>query len=110
MNVPIEEAHLILSGWREKHTTLHIRHQGNAARIEGEGVVLQLSPTVIEVGGDGWSMFFPFGGGEFTFSDPREIPNEKIRRIESSRFDFGVSIRLPSGETLTLLARKEDED
>jgi hypothetical protein len=64
--------------------------------------------------GPAWQFTIPLTGAEFTFSDPREIPIAAVRNVETSRYEFGLALGLPSGDRLVLMeikqAPKEAED
>ncbi|HEY7336368.1 MAG TPA: hypothetical protein VH639_15865 [Bryobacteraceae bacterium] len=113
MIVSSDDARLLFSRWKEESAGVRIRLLSSALIFDGAGVVAEFSPETLGFNGPSWQLTVPLSDAEFSFSDPREIPLASVREAESARYEFGVAIKLSTGDQLTILEMKavpeEDE-
>lgn len=101
-----EDARLLFKRWSEDSSPLRIKLRSAALIFEGVGLVESFTSTVLNLGGNSWQLAVPLEGATFTFSDPREAPVASVREVESSRYEFGLSLNLGSGDRLALMELK----
>jgi hypothetical protein len=77
--------------------------------FEALGTVTDFAPGSLQLGGDTWQFTIPLGDVSFAFSDPREIPIASVRELETEKYEFALSVRLPNGDELVLMELKSPE-
>jgi len=113
MNATNEDAHLLFDRWKDTAAPLQIKLMSSSLIFQGIGRVTDFTPGSVQLGGDSWAFTIPLEAAGFSFSDPREIAMASVRDSEASRYEFGLSLRLPSGDELVLLelkALQEDDE
>jgi hypothetical protein len=106
MIATFEDAHLLFARWKDDISVLRVKLMSNSLVLEARGSVTEYTHAALQIGGSDWQLTIPTEGAKFTFSDPREIPIEKIRQIETAKYEFGLAVELPSGDRLVLLEIK----
>jgi hypothetical protein len=110
MIVSGDDARLLFNRWRDDSTRVRIRLLSQALIFDGVGVVTEAAADTLAFEGSAWRLDLPLAGAEFSFSDPREIPNASVRESESRQYEFGIAIDLATGDRLTILELKEEAE
>ena len=105
-----EDARLMFDKWREESLPVRVRLHSGTLIFHGTGTITDFSPGSLQMGGDSWQFTVPLTGAEFSFSDPREIAIATIRDLESSKYELGLSVTLPSGDQIVLLELKGEPE
>jgi hypothetical protein len=98
-----EDARLLFARWQEESSAIHIRLASSRLVFQATGGVNAFTADTLEMSGDSWTFTIPLHDASYAFSDPREIPRESVRRLEASRYELGLLLRLPNGDQLALL-------
>jgi hypothetical protein len=106
MDVSPDEARLLFEKWTESSAPVRVRVIDSRVIFDGVGVVQAFSDTALEIGGDSWQLTVPLTEAAYAFSDPREIPVASIREAESSRYELGLAVTLPTGGRVVLMELK----
>jgi hypothetical protein len=101
-----EDARLLFKRWTEDSSPLRIKLRSAVVIFEGVGLVEGFSTSVLNLGGNSWQLAVPLDGASFTFADPREATVASVREAEASRYEFGLSLNLASGDRLALMELK----
>jgi hypothetical protein len=109
MIATFEDAHLLFARWKEEAPVLRVKLWSQQLVFEGSGAVGEHTHAALQLNGAEWQMTLPLEGSTYTFSDPREIPIAAIRDIETSKYEFGLAVELPSGDRLVLMEVKREE-
>jgi len=109
MDASAEEAHLLFQRWSESSTPVRIRLVSTPVIFDGVGAVQAFRDSSLELGGDSWQITVPLTGATFAFFDPRDIPLPSVREAETSRYELGLAVDLPSGDRVVLLELKDEE-
>jgi hypothetical protein len=105
-----EDARLMFHKWMVESIPVRIRLRNGTLIFHGTGAITDFSAGSLQIGGDSWQFTVPLTGAEFAFSDPREIANATIRDLESSKYELGLSVTLPSGDQIVLLELKTEPE
>jgi hypothetical protein len=108
MDASADEARLLFQKWAESSTAVRIRLVSSQVIFDGVGAVQAFSDSTLELGGDSWQVTLPLTGATYVFSDPRDVPNTRVREAEESRYELGLAVDLPSGDRVVLLELKDD--
>jgi hypothetical protein len=65
MHIPLDEALVLLNGWRNEGTTLRIHVSGAGPSQELQGTIQELNGTVVEVRGDRTKLKVDLLGADF---------------------------------------------
>ncbi len=109
MIATFEDAHLLFARWKEEAPALRVKLWTPAMVFEATGSVGEFTHAALQLNGAEWQVTIPIEGAKFTFSDPREIPIASVRDIETSKYEFGLAIELPTGDRLVLMEIKRPE-
>jgi hypothetical protein len=109
MIATFEDAHLLFARWKEESPTLRVKLWSPQYVFEATGAVGEFTHAALQLNGADWQITIPIEGAKYTFSDPREIPIAAVRDIETSKYEFGLAIELPSGDRLVLMEVKRNE-
>ncbi len=101
---------MLFGRWKEEAPPLRVKLISNSLVFEATGTVGDFTHGTLQLNGPAWQFTVPLTGAEFTFSDPREIPIAAVRNIETSRYEFGLALGLPSGDRLVLMEIKSQEE
>jgi hypothetical protein len=105
-----DDARLLFSKWQETSPSIRIKLMSSSLIFDAIGTVTDFAPGSLQLGGDSWQFTIPLGDVTFSFSDPREIPVPSVRNLETEKYEFALSIRLPNGEELVLMELKASAD
>jgi hypothetical protein len=105
-----DDAGLLFSKWLDASPGIRIKLMSSSLIFEALGTVTDFAPGTLQLGGDAWQFTIPLGDVIFSFSDPREIPVASVRDVESEKYEFALSIRLPNGDELVLMELKQSGD
>ena len=105
-----DDARLLFDRWKQDTPQLKIRLWASSVLFDAVGTVRDFSHGALELGGDSWRFTIPLDQVRFSFSDPREIEHESIRKTETSRYEFGLAIDLPNGDRVLLLELRTPEE
>ena len=105
-----DDARLFFLRWQENASPVQIKLRSSALIFDGVGVVLDVSPRALQVGGESWRFTIPIEGADFSFSDPREVSLAAVRQSESEKYDFGLSVNLANGDQIALMELKFASD
>jgi hypothetical protein len=103
-----DDARLLFGRWKEDAPPLRVKLISNSLVFEATGTVGDFTHGTLQLNGPAWQFTVPLTGAEFTFSDPREIPVAAVRNLETSRYEFGLALGLPSGDRLVLMEIKQE--
>ena len=109
MIASFDDAHLLFARWKNEAPVLRVKLWSQQLVFEAIGAVGEFTHAALQLNGEDWQMTLPLEGSKYTFSDPREIPVESIRDIETSKYEFGLAVELPSGDRLVLMEVKRVE-
>ena len=109
MTLSPDDARLLFHRWRDHSSQVRIKLLSPVLIFDATGVVTHSAPDALGVSGPSWQLTVPLADADFSFSDPREIPVASVRDAESAQYEFGVALRLASGDRLTLLELKTPE-
>ena len=101
-----DDARLLFDRWMEDSRPLKVRLWASGLFFDAVGNVAGFRPDNLEIGGDSWKLTVPIAGANFSFADPREIPNPSVREIESAQYEFGIALDLPNGDRLVIMELK----
>ncbi len=110
MQTTFEDAHLIFGRWQEEARPLRVKLMSNRLVFEATGTVGEYTFSMLQLNGPAWQFTVPIESAEFQFSDPREIPIAAVRDLETTKYEFGLAIALPTGDRLVLLEIKSAEE
>jgi hypothetical protein len=110
MNATFEDAHLLFARWKEEAPALRVKLWSPSLVLEATGAVSEFTHAALQLNGPEWQVTVPIEGAKFTFSDPREIPIAAVRDIETSKYEFGLAMELPTGDRLVLMELKRSEE
>ncbi len=110
MNLTHDDAHLLFRRWRDHTTPVEIKLLSPALIFDATGIITDSAFDSLGLRGDSWRLTIPLSDAEFSFSDPREIAVASVREAETARYEFGVAVHLPSGDLLSLLELKRDQE
>ncbi len=109
MIASFEDAHLLFARWKDEGPMLRVKLWSQQLVFEGTGAVGEFTHAALQLNGAEWQMTLPLEGSKYTFSDPREIPIASIRDVETSKYEFGLAMELPTGDRLVLMEVKRAE-
>lgn len=107
MDASHQDAGLLFDRWRQAQSPVHIKLISQGLIFQGTGRVADYSHESLQLAGAAWSFTVPVSGASFRFADPREIPIAAVRAAESAKYELGLAVDLPSGDTISLMEIKE---
>lgn len=108
MHMTFEDARLLFGRWREDAVPLRVKLLGRSLVFEAAGTLADFTMRALQLNGPSWQLTIPLDGAQYTFSDPREIPNAAVRALESARYEMGLALELPDGDRLVMLELKAE--
>ncbi|MEO8096504.1 MAG: hypothetical protein ABI811_02300 [Acidobacteriota bacterium] len=110
MIATIDDAHLLFGRWKDEAPALRVKLMSRGLILEATGTVAEFTTATLQLNGPAWQFTIPLEGAEYTFSDPREIPLASVRSAETAKYEFGLAVKLPAGDSLVLMEIKTYEE
>ncbi len=110
MITTFQDAHLLFARWKDDATLLRVKLWSPSLVFEAAGSVGEFTHSALQLNGPEWRFRVPIESANDNCSDPREIPIQSIRDIETAKYEFGLAIELTTGDRLVLMEVKRSEE